>query len=106
VHGWNQGENIARPQYKDTMSGIEKSDKLALQRLIAANCVALIPLVTQMAPVRAYRVEWLQNLVPRNQSPMVSQSNSTNSGALEKGVDSPQAPSFTQEDIGCHSANS
>ena len=28
------------------MSGIEKADKLALQRLIAANYVALIPLET------------------------------------------------------------
>jgi hypothetical protein len=28
------------------MSRIENADKLALQRLIAANCVALIPLVT------------------------------------------------------------
>jgi hypothetical protein len=28
------------------MSGIEKADKLALQRLIAATCVAPSPLVT------------------------------------------------------------
>jgi hypothetical protein len=41
VQGWNQGESIARPLYESTMSGIEKADKLALQRLNAANCVAL-----------------------------------------------------------------